>query len=913
MPLTLGTKLGPYQILGPLDAGGMGEVYRALDTQLDREVAVKVLPHSMASDPERLARFDREAKILAALNHPNIAVIYGLEKFDGGRALVMELVPGDTLGARIKKGALPQEEALQVAKQIAEALEAAHEKNITHRDLKPGNVMITPTGLVKVLDFGLAAMSSPAQSSADPDNSPTLTMGMTAAGTIMGTAAYMAPEQAAGAPIDRRADIWSFGVVLWEMLTGKRLFSGGESISHTLADVLRAPIDFEQIPASPVRKLLKRCLDRSLKTRLQSIAEARIAIDEILTGTATDAPAQNRDREEAGRRAWLPWAVAATLGLIAAVAGTAWWSTGQPVDQPLIRISGDLGPDAIAGANQTVAISPDGKRIVYPVRSGGKQLLATRLLDQPAPTLLSGTDNATVPFFSPDGQWIGFGADGKLKKISVLGGAALALCDAPSLRGASWGADGNIIVALNSTTVGLSRVPDSGGQPQTLTKPQDRGEQRNFWPHSLPDGNAVLFAANSSGNWDTANVEVLALKDGALKTGEVKILVRGGYSPHYVPAASGGVGHLVYVHEGVLLGVPFDPVKLELRGTPAPLLEDVAANAGTGGGQFDISRTGSLVYLAGKSTTSGVTLSWMDSSGKMEPLLPKMERYEHPRFSPDGNFLAISMITISKGRYDVYVYDWRHDTMPRLTFNGANNVEAEWSPDGKHLVYDADDGLWWVRADGGGEPQRLLEGKPEINRTVNGISPDGKRVSYSIVGLEGKMDTYTLPLDLSDPEHPKAGKPEVFLRTPAWEGWARFSPDGRWMAYVSDESGTREIYVRPFPGPGGKWQISSGGGAAPVWSRDGRQLFYGNPELKIMVSDYTTKGDSFTYSKPRVWSDTGLNGGNGLNPYFDIAPDGKRFAVIPRADAAQEKQGNLHATFLLNFADEVRRRVPVGK
>jgi Tol biopolymer transport system component/tRNA A-37 threonylcarbamoyl transferase component Bud32 len=908
MPLQIGEKLGNYQVIGPLGKGGMGEVYRALDTQLDREVAVKVLPASMARDPERLARFDREAKILAALNHPNIAVIYGIVDSAAGRALVMELVPGDTLGARIKQGPMPVEEALAVARQMAEALEAAHEKGVTHRDLKPGNVMITPAGLVKVLDFGLAAMAAPVAASIDPDNSPTLTMGMTQAGAIMGTAAYMSPEQAAGVQVDRRADIWSYGVVLYEMVTGKRLFGGGESISHTLADVLRAPIDLSGIPAGRVRTLLRRCLDRSLKTRLQSIAEARIAIDEPESGA--EAPRQAESLPHKGTK--LPWIAAAVLGVVAVVAGTAWWSASRPVEQGLIRISGDLGADAIAGANQTVAISPDGKRIVYPVRSGGKLLLATRLLDQATPTLLSGTDGATVPFFSPDGQWIGFGAEGKLKKISVLGGAAVTLCDAPALRGASWGEDGNIIVALNSTPVGLSRVSDSGGQPQTLTKPQDKGDQRHFWPQLLPDGNAVLFAANAAGNWDTANVDVLGLKDdGALKAGEIKILVRGGYSPHYLPGPSGGVGHLVYIHEGVLLGVPFDPVKLELRGTPVPLVEGVAASPGPGGGQFDVSRTGSLVYLAGTTAVTGVTFSWMDSSGKIEPLLAKPDRYIWPRLSPDGNLLAISL-TAGKG-YDLYVYDWRHDTMPRLTFNGAENREAEWSPDGKHLVYDAADGLWWIRADGGGQPQQLLKEESGTDRTMNGFSPDGKRVSYSIVGRETQRDLYTLPLDLTDPEHPKAGKPEVFLATPAVELFGRFSPDGRWMAYVSNESGRPELYVRPFPGPGGKWQISNEGGNIPVWSRDGRQIFYTNPEVKIMVSDYTAKGDSFSYSKPRVWADTALNGNIGVSNYFDIAPDGKRSVVVSSPGTAQEKQGNLHATFLLNFADEVRRRVAVGK
>jgi Tol biopolymer transport system component len=918
MPLSAGDKLGPYEILAPIGAGGMGEVYRARDMQLKRDVALKVLPAAFSSDPERLARFQREAELLASLDHPNIGHIYGMVQSERDWALVLALIEGPTLGDRIAQGPVPPEEAIAYSKQIVDAMEYAHECGVIHRDLKPANIKINPDGVVKVLDFGLAkALDQRASATSfDPVNSPTLTMGATQAGVIMGTAAYMSPEQAVGKVADRRSDIFSFGVVLYEMLTGQRPFHG-ESMGDTLAAVVKDTPDWSALPAevpSHLRKLLERMLAKDRKERLQAIGEARIILarsqnDEAVSTAGVAAPSSRPGR--------LPWiAAAGVMTIVAAIALWSLWRVSQPVEQALIRISGDLGAEAISGANLTVAISPDGKRIVYPVRTGGKVLLATRLLDQATPTLLSGTEGATVPFFSPDGQWIGFGAEGKLKKISVLGGAALALCDAPSLRGGSWGEDGNIIMALSSTPVGLSRVPDSGGQPQFLTKPQDQGDQRQYWPQLLPDGNAVLFAGNSGGNWDTANVEVLALKDGALKSGKIKILVRGGYSPHYLPAASGGVGHLVYIHEGVLLGVPFDPVKLELRGTPAPLLEDVAANSGQGGGQFDVSRTGSLVYLAGKSFASGVTVSWMDSSGKMEPLLAKPARYYHPRFSPDGNLLAISMIDAGKGGYDVYVYDWRHDTMPRLTFTGANNVEAEWSPDGKHLVYDSNDGLWWVRADGGGEPQRLLEGKAETNRTMDSFFPDGKRVSYSAEGPETKMDTYTVPLDLSDPEHPKAGKPEAFLHTPASEVWARFSPDGRWMAYTSDESGTRELYVRPFPGPGGRWQISSGGATGgPVWSRDGRQLFFGSPEFKIMVSDYTAKDDSFTYSKPRAWSDTALGGSpNGSDPYFDIAPDDKRFAVIPRADAVvEEKQGNLHATFLFNFADEVRRRVPVGK
>lgn len=506
MSLTVGTKLDHYEIVAPLGKGGMGEVYRALDTQLRREVAVKVLPAALARDPERLARFDREAKILAALNHPNIAVIYAIVESANQRALVMELVPGDTLGARIKQGALPQDEALQIAKQIAEALEAAHEKGVTHRDLKPGNVMLTPDGLVKVLDFGLAAMSAPAAQSIDPDNSPTLTMGMTQAGAIMGTAAYMSPEQAAGAPVDRRADIWSFGVLLWEMLTGKRLFSGGESISHTLADVLRAPIDLDPIPAGTLRKLLKRCLDRSLKTRLQSIAEARIWITEILTEGPQAAPPPVEIAPQKSSK--LPWAVAA-VGLIAAAAlGTAHFleiPTPVPVMQSTL-----LPPDGAefffnAGNARSAppALSPDGTRIVFGARTkDGKAQLWVRRLDSSVAVPLPGTENGGLPFWSPDSRWVGFGQDRTLKKIDVQGGPPVLVAELQAdFGGGSWSPEGVIVIGGRTTPIPLLRVPAAGGKLVPAVGVETAKETgAHKFPWFLPDGKHFLYTAQIDGD-----------------------------------------------------------------------------------------------------------------------------------------------------------------------------------------------------------------------------------------------------------------------------------------------------------------------------------------------------------------------------------------------------------------------------
>ena len=872
MPLTAGTRLGPYEILALIGAGGMGEVYRARDTRLGRDVAIKV------STQQFTERFEREARAIAALNHPNICTLYDV----GPNYLVMEYIEGQALA-----GPVPLDEALRFAAQIAEALAAAHEKGIVHRDLKPANIKITPEGVVKVLDFGLATAAEP-EVEQNPETLPTLTMRATQLGMIVGTAAYMAPEQARGKKVDRRADIWAFGVVLYEVLTGQRLFEG-ETISDILAQVLTKQPDWTLVPAE-MRRLLQMCLQQDPKQRLQGIGDWRLLMEDV----PAIAPSRSRFRNGG-------WVAAGVLAVALIVALVMLWP--RPIQHPLMRMSVDLGPEAVAGPRTTVAISPDGTRIVFPMRgTDGKQQLATRLLDQATPTLLPGTEDAADPFFSPDGQWIGFSADAKLKKISVLGGAAVTLCDAPAMRGASWGDDGNIIAALNAAE-GLSRIPAGGGMPGLLTKPS-REERTHRWPQVLPGASAVLFMASANANvYDDANLQALSLK-----TGEIKILVRGGYFGRYLPT-NGSTGHLVYIHEGVLFGVPFDPVKLELRGAAVPVLEDMAGDPSSGGGQLDFSRAGIFAYQSGKSSAQGYPVVWLDSTGKTQPLIATPSVYNSPRFSPDGRRLALSM-TSAKGR-DVYVYDTQRDALSRLTFTGQGNTPI-WTPDGRHIVFWSAGSFWWIRADGAGEAQRLLESKNQM--FLSSFSPDGRRFAYTEITPETKGDSWILPLDLSDSEHPKPGKPEMFLHTPFSEGAAVFSPDGRWLSYTSDESGKFEVYVRPFQSsqgrPGGKWQISTGGGSYSFWSRDGRELLFEALDNRIMVADYIVKGDSFMAGKPRVWSDTQIRPAAVLSPPLDLAPDGKRLAILPRDAPAEAQRGSVHVTFLLNFFDELRRRVP---
>lgn len=761
-----------------------------------------------------------------------------------------------------------------------------------HRDLKPANVKVTSDDAVKILDFGLAKALEGDASSMDMANSPTITHMATQAEVLLGTAAYMSPEQAKAKPVDRRADIWAFGCVLYEMLTGKMAFQG-ESITDTLAAVIKEEPDWSQLPAATparVRVLLQRCLQKDPKQRLRDIGDARISLDEVLSGTAEPSPAGARTAASLRPRSLI--LSAGALLLVAIISVLATWNLKPPpaaVPKPLTRLNLDLGPDAMTDVNLTVAISPDGRRLVFPVRGpDGRQQLATRLLDQAEPTLLPGTEGGSAPFFSPDGQWIGFFAGG-LKKISVQGGAAAQTSTNTSVGyGAAWGNDGYIIASPGFVGP-LFRIPVAGGAAQPFTKlgPND---SEHGWPQVLPGGSAVLFtAAPSAASFGNASIEAMSLK-----TGQTKIVQRGGFYGRYLPN-----GYLVYVHQGVLFGVKFDPQRLEESGAPVPLLNDVAANTTTGGGQFDFSNTGTFIYTAGKSSAQAWQVAWLDSSGKMQPVLASPGTYGEPRLSPDGRKLAFSDDT-----GDIYVHDLDRGTTTRLTFRGGASVPV-WAPDGKHLAYTSGaQGLYWVRSDGSGEAQLLLRSEETV--VTWSLSADGRNLAY-IRTLGADNDVWMFPLDLTDPDRPKPGKPEPFLLKSGHEVIPRFSPDSHWVAYRSDESGSNEIYVRPFPASGGgKWQISHGGGLYAVWSKNGRELFYETLDNRIMVVDYSVDGAAFVPGKARVWSNKQLFFAGTSN--LDLAPDGKRFAVLAVPDG--EEKGSAHVTMLLNFFDEVKRKIP---
>jgi predicted Ser/Thr protein kinase len=843
MPLSGGTRLGPYEIVAQIGAGGMGEVYKARDTRLDRTVAIKT------SKAQFSERFAREARAVAALNHPHICTLHDV----GPNYLVMEYIEGAPL-----KGPLPLDQALKYASQICDALDAAHKKNVTHRDLKPGNILVTKAG-VKLLDFGLARVSC-----ADA----TVTMG------VMGTPAYMSPEQWEGKPGDARSDIYAFGCVLYEMLTGKRAAQG------------RMPV---QPPA--LESVIADCLEKDPDDRWQSARDVKKGLD--LVGQVPDLPPQARGPRHLG---WM--AAAAVLAVAAAVSLWAPWRVASTAQQPIVKLDLDLGATVSeSNVGTDTILSPDGTRLVFVSQGAdGKSRLSTRRLDQPKPAELPGTDGAYGPFFSPDGLSVGFFAGGKLKKIALEGGDPVILCDAPAGRGATWSEDGSVIAALD-TVRGLALIPAAGGPPTPLTE-LENGEAGHRFPHALPGGKAVLFTfSNTNGNYEEGGIAAVSLKDHHRKN----ILDHAGMSPRYLPS-----GHLVYVTKGSLFAVPFDAERWEVRGEAKPVLESVAGDSNYGSAQVSYAQAGRFIYRAGRTEVLRDVL-WLSADGRTQPLWPEPTVAAVPRFSPDGRRLA--MFILNGPTQDLWVYDIDKTTKTRLT-SGLAGRDPVWSHDGQLIVFQSPGGIFWTRADGAGKPQLLVASKTYLN--PGSFSPDGRRLIYAELLSGGGGAIKTVPVENATGQL-RAGQPEVFLQPTATSNvYPGFSHDGRWLAYNDAESGSFEVYVRAFPDRGAKWQISNSGGGFPVWSPNGHELFYRSPDNRIMVVNYSIRGAEFSADKPRLWSDRRLfNYGNA--PTFDLAPDGKRFAAMMPSGGDQPPPNQNHVTLLLNFFDEVRRRVPAGK
>ena len=907
MSLASGTRLGPYEIIAPLGAGGMGEVYRARDTRLDRTVAIKVLPQHLAHTSEARQRFEREARAVSALNHPHICTLHDVGSQDGTDYLIMEYLEGETLSARLEKGPLPLDMVLRYGVEIADALDKAHRLGIIHRDLKPGNIMLTKLG-AKLLDFGLAKAAVPLAAGATLTAEATRTTPVTQQGTIVGTFQYMSPEQIEGKELDGRSDIFSLGAVLYEMVTGQRAFQGKSqlSVASAILEKEPAPISTSQ-PLTPpaLDRAIRRCLAKDPEDRWQTARDLLLELKWIAeAGSQAEVPAPLISHRK--KRERLAWAAATTFALIAMAFAIGFvMRTPQP-PQP-IRLTAEIGADAslVTNFGPAAILSPDGTHLAF-VAAGPdqKRRIYVRSLNQLQATALSGTENTRNPFFSPDGQWLGFFADGKLKKISVQGGAPATLCDAPDDRGGSWGEDG-AIVFTPSFGAPLSKVSSAGGTPQLLTALDRKvGELTHRWPQVLPGGKAVLFTSSTfTGFYEDADIVLYSTASGQRKT-----VHRGGFHARYVPT-----GHLVYMHEGTLFAVPFDLNHLEVTDQPVPILDRVATNPGTGGAQFSFSETGNLVYVAGGSVIQNVSIYWMDRQGKFTPLRETPGGYFAPAFSPDGRRLAMN---IRDGkRTDTWVYEWERDTLTRLTFGGEFTGSSVWTPDGQRITYtflekDGASNVYWKRADGAGDALPLTESKNQ--KYPNSWRPDGKVLAYTQLNPDSSWDILTLAIEGDEKSGWKPGEPKPFLNSPFNEVDAAFSPDGRWLAYGSDESGNSEVYVRPFPGPGGKWQISTGGGLLPRWSRSSKEFFYRTTDSKIMVAAYTTTGDSFHADKPQLWS-PGQFTGRGPYSNFDVHPDGKRFAVLKAPASTGETSPVNKVSFILDFFDELRRKVPPGK
>jgi serine/threonine-protein kinase len=910
----IGSRLGSYEVTSRLGAGGMGEVYRAHDTRLNRDAAIKVMPADVVEDKERVARFRREAQLVAALNHPNVAAIYGLEESNGTVALALELVDGEDLTQRLSHSAIPVDEAIGIAKQIAEGLEAAHERGIVHRDLKPANVKVTRDGTVKILDFGLAKAFEGEAASGESglSQSPTMSRHMTEAGMILGTAAYMSPEQARGRVVDKRTDVWAFGVVLHEMLTGARLF-GGETVSDTLAAVLRQDVDLAALPPETpafVKRLLSRCLERDPKLRLRDIGEARIALG---APSAADVAAASPAR--GGARS-LPWVLAA-VAAVSTVAAAFLLATRAPranVAAPsVVKLRASLGADAGAAVVQggkALALSPDGTLLAFTARSRERDAVTrvfVRRLEQLDAAPLAGTEGAYNVFFSPDGRFIGFFAGTSLKKIAVDGGAVMTLCEAPNGRGASWGDDGGIVFSQSVGAYGLKRVPSGGGVVEAVGElPAGRLTQR--WPEVLPGGRGVIYTEHDDiTDFDSASVLVKPSNGGA------KVLVKGGYDGRFLPS-----GHLVWVQNGKLLGAPFDLERLATTGPPALVLDGFVADTNTGAAQLDVSRSGALAYVPGAVSSQARRIDWLAKDGTVSTLRKTPSAWANPRFSPDGRRLAFD---VSDGRQrDLFVYDWSADRLLQLTFEPSDERAPVWSPDGARITFASDRGapgvanLYSIKADGTGDLVRLTESKAD--QRPGGWDPSGKVLVYAET-----PDLRTVSIVTLEPPGAPQTIARVNVNPPVQTSWwtrrvvtasPEFSPDGRWIAY----RGEGGIFIRAAHGPG-QWKVptegtdaTGGSGLFPRWSRTSQELVVATGNL-ILAAPYSVSGDEFRVRAASPWSPGHYQLFGLRDAPYDLHPDGTRVAVVAQQDSVDAATD--HVVLVLNFLDELKRLAPPKK
>ncbi len=920
----IGKTLGSFECTALLGKGGMGEVYQAKDQKLGRDVAIKVLPEEFAKDADRVARFQREAKLLASLNHPNIAAIHGLEESDGTHFLVLELIEGDTLADRLKRGAMPVEESLKLALQIAEALEAAHEKGVIHRDLKPANIKVTPDGKVKVLDFGLAKAFAGDQEEVNLSQSPTLSAAATQQGVILGTAAYMSPEQARGENVDKGADIWAFGAALFEMLTGRQVFTG-KTVSDTLASVLAREPEWKSLPPNlhpRIRLLLERCLEKDPKDRCHDIADVRVDIQKVLadpSGVFAQTVTATKPRKKL--RMGIPW-VAAALVLMAITSGIAVWMlkpTLPPEPKQVTRFEYELpeGQQFSIGVTGTIqytfAVSPDGSQFVYNTNDG----LYLRSIESLGPRLIAGTDkDSFLPFFSPDGKWLGFWSqsDQKLKKVAVSGGAPRDLCDTgPVIINASWDSEDTIL--YTDIAGGIMRVSANGGTAKTLIEGSiaDIGE-KGFptAPQMLPDGKTLLFStALSFTENDTDQIEIQSLE-----SGERKVVIPAGAVGRYLPT-----GHIIYrlgsSNAANIFAVPFDLEKMEVTGDAVSVLEGVRGLA--------LSESGTLVYVPAPVVLPGATrpalanrtLVWVDRQGKEETLGAEPDAYQQLKISPDGTQVALAVG--AAGNADIWIWDIPHKTPTKLTLNKAINLYPLWTPDGKRVVFYSLSGgglggAYWKSADGIGEAE-LLCSKPDKAVMPWSFSRDGKIAAmyeYSLAPLGADIGMMSMEGDREIKE---------LLHDTHWELEPQISPDGRYVAYQSDESGEGQIYVRTFPDvTKGRWQVSNDGGNSPLWSPDGRELYFRNGDATMAIEIETEpifekRGNPKILFRGTYFSEAAIN--ITFTPW-DIHPDGDKFLMIkpPQTTAAESTEEEAPAPqpkimVILNWFEELKELVPV--